>query len=57
MSPFEILLKLGQRAHRARGRTLRGRSGLVPLLPIKGLVVPKVFTKKIVPPVPKGDEL
>ena len=46
MSPFQIALNLGQRAHTARGRTLRGRWVLVPSLPKRGLVVPKVFTPK-----------
>ena len=46
MSPLQVALNLGQRAHIARGRTLRGRWGLLPLLPKRGLVVPKVFTSK-----------
>ena len=46
MSPFKIALTLGQRVHTTRGRTLRGRWGLVPNLPKRGLVVPKVFTAK-----------
>ena len=57
MSPFRIALNLGQWAHTARGRTLRGRWGLAPLLPKRGLGVPKVFTPKSVSPVPKGDGL
>ena len=55
MSPFQITLNLGQRVHTTRGRTLRGRRGFVPILPKRGLVVPKVFTPKIPSPVPKGD--
>ena len=55
MSPFPIALNLGQRVHTTWGRTLRGRWGFEPLLPKRGLVVPKVFTPKIVSPVPKAD--
>ena len=57
MFSFHIALDVGQRVHRAQRRTLRARWGLVPLLPNRGLGVQKVFTQKIVFPVPKGDEL
>ena len=52
MFPLQIALNLGQRAHTNQGRTLRGRWGLMPRLPKRGLVVPKVFTPIIVTPVP-----
>ena len=39
------------------GGEIRGRRGFPPILPKRGLVVPKVFTPKIVSPVPKGDGL
>ena len=57
MSPFQIALNLEQRLHTTRGRILRGRCGLVPKLPKRGLVVPKVFTPKVVSLLPKGDGL
>ena len=39
------------------GGEIRGRRSFPPILPKRGLVVPKVFTPKIVSPVPKGDGL
>ena len=57
MSPFEIALNFGQQAHTDRGQRLRGRWGLVPLLPKRGLLVRKVFPPKTVSLVPKEDGL
>ena len=57
MSPFQIALNLGQRVHKTRGRTLRKRWCLVPILPKRWLAVPKVFTPKIVSPVANEDGL
>ena len=57
LSPFQITLYLGQRVRTTRGQTLSWRSGLVPTLPKRGLVVRKVVTPKTVSPVHKGDGL
>ena len=54
MSPFQITFNLGQRVHTTWGQTLRGRGSLVSLVPKTGLVVPRVFTTKVLL-VPKGD--
>ena len=46
MYPFQIALNLRNLAHTTAGQTIRGRLSRGPLLPKRGLVVPKVFTPK-----------